>query len=99
MTGSLDDIRRHLAGLPVQARRDTLRYRVGKFIKRHRFSVSAAAAVVLLLSAFAIALGVQQAQTARERDRAEQERDKAERVVTVFTEIDPSIQQECFRDR
>ena len=83
----LDDIQRHQAGLPVQARPDTLGYRVGKFIKRHRFSVSAAGVFVLLLSAFAIALGVQQAQTARERDRAEQERDKAERVVTVFTEM------------
>jgi hypothetical protein len=31
-----NDLRRHLNGHPVTARPDTLRYRTGKFIYRHR---------------------------------------------------------------
>jgi serine/threonine protein kinase/tetratricopeptide (TPR) repeat protein len=41
-----DDIRRHLDGLPVRARKDTLPYRIGKFLRRNRIPVAAAAAVV-----------------------------------------------------
>ena len=43
------DVRRHLQGLPVMARRDTWGYRAGKFIRRHRLGVAAAAAAVLSL--------------------------------------------------
>jgi serine/threonine protein kinase/tetratricopeptide (TPR) repeat protein len=42
------DIRRHLEGLPVRARKDTISYRAGKFVGRHRLGV--AAAVLLLLA-------------------------------------------------
>ncbi len=45
-----DDVRRHMAGLPVEARPDTWTYRTGKFVGRHRFSV---AAVILLLATLA----------------------------------------------
>ena len=38
-----EDIRRHLARLPVIARRDTWRYRGAKFIQRHKLGVAAAA--------------------------------------------------------
>jgi serine/threonine protein kinase len=41
----VDDVRRHLAGLPVRARPDTLRYRAGKFVRRHTHALAAAAAV------------------------------------------------------
>ena len=37
------DVRRHLRGLPVTARRDTLRYRASKFVRRHRLAAAAAA--------------------------------------------------------
>ncbi len=36
------DIRRHLAGLPVSARPDTLRYRTEKFVRRNAVGVAAA---------------------------------------------------------
>jgi serine/threonine protein kinase len=36
-----EDIRRHLEGLPVKARADTIRYRTGKFVRRHRGAVAA----------------------------------------------------------
>src|SRR5690606_29069817 len=44
-----DDLRRHLGGLPVQARPATAGYRVGRFVRRHRLGVAAAAAVALAL--------------------------------------------------
>jgi tetratricopeptide (TPR) repeat protein/predicted Ser/Thr protein kinase len=47
-----DDVRNYLAGLPVGARLPTLRYRTGKFIRRHAVSVAIGSlAVALLLSA------------------------------------------------
>ena len=51
-----DDIGRHLDGLPVRARKGTLRYRAGKFIRRHKTEVGAAALVVLAAIAGAIAV-------------------------------------------
>lgn len=44
-----DDIRRHLEGLPVQARKDTFSYRAGKFVERHKLAVAAAALILLTL--------------------------------------------------
>jgi non-specific serine/threonine protein kinase/serine/threonine-protein kinase len=44
-----DDIRRHLEGLPVFARPDTIRYRSRKFVRRHRMGVVAASLVALSL--------------------------------------------------
>ena len=52
-----EDIRRHLAGLPVQARKDTLRYRTGKFVRRNRWPVAVGAlATAGLMLATAIAV-------------------------------------------
>jgi serine/threonine protein kinase len=44
-----EDIRRHLDGQPVIARKDTLTYRTGKFARRHKLSIAAAALVVVSL--------------------------------------------------
>ena len=41
------DVRQHLAGRPIHARPDTLSYRTGKFVGRHRVSVAAAALVMV----------------------------------------------------
>lgn len=82
-----DDIRRHLDGLPVLARPDSVRYRLLKFAKRHRYGVAASASFAVLLVGFSVAVTIQQSATARERDRAEQERDKAEEVATFLQEL------------
>ena len=42
-----EDIRRHVEGLPVVARKDTVGYRSAKFIRRHRVGVAAALLVVV----------------------------------------------------
>ncbi|MBL8206787.1 MAG: protein kinase [Blastocatellia bacterium] len=44
-----EDLRRHLEGLPVRARKDTFTYRTGKFVRRHRLSLAALALVFLTL--------------------------------------------------
>jgi non-specific serine/threonine protein kinase/serine/threonine-protein kinase len=63
-----DDLRRHLEGRPVAARKDTLLYRTTKFVSRHRAGVAAAALAVLLLAG-ALVTALQQARAAR-RERA-----------------------------
>ncbi len=50
-----EDLERHLAGLPVAAREDSLRYRTAKFVRRNRIQVAAAAAVLLALGVALVA--------------------------------------------
>lgn len=89
-----EDIRRHLEGLPVRARKDTFGYRAGKFIGRHRVGVVATALVAVLIVGFAVLTLVQSARVAAESDRAKRERVRAERVSTFLQDIfkvpDPS---------
>jgi serine/threonine protein kinase len=42
-----EDVRRHLAGLPVAAREDTYSYRAGKFVRRHPVGVSTAVIIAV----------------------------------------------------
>jgi serine/threonine protein kinase len=68
-----EDLSRHLAGLPVLAQHDTLRYRTTKFVKRHRAGVVAAGLVTMMMAG-AVATTTWQARVARqERVRAEQQ--------------------------
>ncbi|MGE0555963.1 MAG: tetratricopeptide repeat protein [Gemmatimonadales bacterium] len=76
------DLRRHLDGLPVTARPDTLRYRVGKFVRRNRTAVAVAALAALLAIVGVAAVAWQSAIARRERDRAEQARAESEEVTT-----------------
>jgi len=44
-----EDIRRHLADLPIVARKDSAGYRASKFVARHKAGVAAAVAIALML--------------------------------------------------
>ena len=66
-----EDIRRHLEGLPVIARKDTASYRAGKFVNRHRIGVAAATLIVLSLLGGIIATLIQVRTARRERAKAE----------------------------
>jgi tetratricopeptide (TPR) repeat protein len=44
-----EDLRRHLTGQPVAARKDTATYRASKFVGRHRWAVGATMVVLLAL--------------------------------------------------
>jgi non-specific serine/threonine protein kinase/serine/threonine-protein kinase len=78
-----EDIRRHLSGLPVLARRDTIGYRVGKFVRRNRAGVAAAAVVLLALVTGIIATAWQARIARRERARAEQRFDDVRQLAHV----------------
>ncbi|MEM9996487.1 MAG: serine/threonine-protein kinase, partial [Bacteroidota bacterium] len=90
----LDDVRRHLTGLPVTARRDTATYRLGKFVQRHRVGVIATVVVGVLFAALASFYTVQ---LAAERDRAQAEAAKATEIAAflegIFEVADPSVAQ------
>ena len=80
-----EDIRRHLDGVPVQARPDTLPYRAGKFLRRNKVGVAAAALVALALVGGLIT-------TVREARRANRRFDDVRRLAdSILFEIEPQI--------
>ena len=89
-----EDIRRHCEGLPVTARKDTLSYRTGKFVRRNKVGVAAGVLVVLSLVAGLIAATWQAHVARQERDRAQLSQKQSERLnnflQTLLTSADPS---------
>jgi eukaryotic-like serine/threonine-protein kinase len=67
-----DDLRAYGLGLPVSARRDTFRYRSGKFIRRHKISMAVTTVFALIVMASVVAI-VREARIAR-RQQARAER-------------------------
>lgn len=67
-----EDVRLHLASLPVHARPDTWSYRTGKFLRRHMAGTAMSALLVVLLIAFGVIMAVQNQRIALERDTAEE---------------------------
>lgn len=83
-----DDLRRHLAGLPVMARKDTFGYRARKFINRHRAGVAASVlAVFSLAGGFGVALWQAQ-EKAREAANAEE---VTTFMLSLFERADPEL--------
>ena len=80
-----EDVERYLAGRPVAARPDSVRYRAAKFVRRNLALVGAGAGLALLLAGFGAAATVQARRVTRERDRAERERTEAEAVLGILT--------------
>jgi eukaryotic-like serine/threonine-protein kinase len=66
-----EDIRRHLVGLPVIARKDTWSYRAAKFVGRNRIAVGAAALVLIALIGGTVATAWEARATRQEKARAE----------------------------
>ncbi|TVP53881.1 MAG: serine/threonine protein kinase [Gemmatimonadales bacterium] len=86
-----DDLSRHLEGLPVTVRPDTLGYRLATMVRRHRTGFAATLAVVLGVS---VLTGVYVDRIAQERDLAQEEATKAAEVAgflqDLFRVSDPS---------
>jgi serine/threonine-protein kinase len=96
-----DDLRRYLDGRPVEARRGSRGYRLGKLLRRHRLAAALAALVVLSLAALAAGSALASRRLARERDATAHERDVAARerdtarattdfLVKLFAASDPA---------
>ena len=82
-----DDLQRHLDGLPVSARPDTLGYRTRKFVRRNLAAVAVAVTAFLSLGATTVVTLVQSRRVAREAERTRQERDKALQVRGFLMEM------------
>jgi len=67
----MEDIRRYLSGLPVNATADSRRYRFGKFYRRHKTGVTAGMIAGSLIAGTVSVGGWQFAAANRERARAE----------------------------
>lgn len=81
------DIQRHIDGLPVMARKDTLAYRVSKFVLRNRVAVVASALILVTLIT-----GV--ALTVREKRKADRRFNDVRRLATsLIFEVDDEIQK------
>ena len=81
------DIERHLTGMPVMAHRGDRRYRIEKFLRRHR--VEAAAAVMVtaaLLTGLTVAVS-QSRRASRERDRAAQALAESQGVTDFLMQL------------
>ncbi len=83
-----EDIRRHLQGHPVDARKGTFIYRGGKFLRRHRLGVAVVVIVMLASGAF----------LRRERQRLEAEKLRSDRVIRTLSGLidiyDPDRQEQ-----
>jgi serine/threonine-protein kinase len=91
-----EDLRRHLAGLPVSARPDTVSYRAGKFFRRHRASVIATVAGMIAVLGFGIQSTINARRAVRERDRALVAEERA-RVEAKTAERVSSFLVDLFR--
>jgi tetratricopeptide (TPR) repeat protein len=79
-----EDLRRYLDHQPIAARPDTLRYRTGKFVRRHYRPLAAAACAIAVLAGV---VTFYTTQLATERDRARLEAEKASRVSELLTNL------------
>ena len=82
------DLQRFLDGQPISARRDSVGYRVSKFVDRHRFGVAAAVlGMAVLLGALVFAVW-----QAREKSRqAIVSQQVTQFLVGIFRGADPSV--------
>ncbi len=82
-----EDISRHLKGLPIIARKNSLSYRSKKFYERHHAGVIAAVISLLIIIAGITGIIIQSKVAANERDRAILEAKKSERINAFLQEI------------
>ena len=83
-----DDIRRYQTGLPIAARRDSVRYRTGKFVRRHAIGVATSAVILLLLVAGFIGTAWQARLASREAAKA---REVSAFLSGLFAVADPAL--------
>ncbi len=86
-----DDLRRHLDGRPVAARRGSLAYRAAKFAGRHRGTLIATAlALALLVTTVTVAAVRMRTERDRATAEAETARSVAEFLAALFRNADPA---------
>ncbi|MDG2424779.1 MAG: serine/threonine-protein kinase [Phycisphaerales bacterium] len=88
------DVRRYLAGEPIEARRDSTGYLLAKLAKRHRGPITLACVLVLALVGLSIWMSLLYVRAAKAEKEAEAglnaalvEADKRASVIEVFTDM------------
>lgn len=81
-----EELRRHLAGLPVLTRPPSLGYRLGKLIRRQWPAVTAAALLAVSLAALLAVIGSSSHRVTLERDRALRSQREAEQVTRFLVD-------------
>jgi serine/threonine-protein kinase len=88
-----NDLERYLRGRPIQAAPDSVGYRFGKFVRRHRLASVAAVVVAVLAVAFVWRLALENERAQRAEERARQESATSSRVlehmVALFDQASP----------
>jgi serine/threonine protein kinase/tetratricopeptide (TPR) repeat protein len=95
-----EDLRRFLVQLPIAARPDTVGYRAGRFVRRHRVAVTATGVAAAMVVAFGVQATISARRAVVERDRAlaAEERSRVEAatadrvaifLVDLFRTADP----------
>lgn len=88
----LEDLRRREKNRPIVARKDTLRYKTSRFIKRHKTGLGIVVGFLILALAFA---GFYTWQITNERNRARQEAQKNRQIsnflVNIFKSANPNV--------
>ncbi|MEM7052593.1 MAG: serine/threonine-protein kinase [Acidobacteriota bacterium] len=84
----VEDLERWRLGFPVQARRGSRLYRVGKFLRRHRLASAAVSGALVTLVVFSLVVAVMAMRLARERDRGVEIQHFLEEV---FALADPGV--------
>ena len=89
-----DDLHRYLRGLPINARRDSMLYRLGRFGSRYRWGLAAACLLLVSMLAGITATSWQARRAQAQAARAETEQAKAENLSAFFENIlmSPSTQ-------
>ncbi len=82
-----EDIKRHLTGLPVLARKNSVGYRSKKFFERHKAGVISAFLFFILIIAGAIAIIIQSNVAAKQRDRAQIEAIKVKKINSFLQDM------------
>jgi len=85
------DLERHLDGLPVRARRGTLGYRAGLFLRRHRSGVLVAGALVALMVTGLVREWILRGAAERARAEAELQAARAVAVSDFLSELLSSV--------
>ena len=80
----VEDVRRHLAGLPVTAQRDTPGYRLRAFVRRHRRGVVGGVGALVLLG---LIVTLYTLRLAAERNAARLEAETAAAVTTFLLDL------------
>lgn len=82
-----DDLRRHLAGRPIEARPRSVRYHLRKFVGRNPWFPPVAALFALGIGGYVTTLQIQSDRLERERNAAQLQAQRAQQLRTFLVEL------------